>query len=130
MVKWCPVNGRLEAVEDHHAAARIVAPQRFHRGVFGGIGEGARRLHVRKFDDDHARRRPQVGFEHVHIATAHAVHAAELFRDDLHPRALRHSASSEYSPKVGALGDIDISTCEACGSAVKVIGAALKSSGR
>ena len=28
---------------------------------------------------------------------------------------------SEYSPKVSALGDIDITTCVACGGAVKII---------
>jgi len=35
--------------------------------------------------------------------------------------ATRSACLRSVVPKVGALGDIDISTCDVCGSAVKVI---------
>ena len=39
----------------------------------------------------------------------------------MEPLRPEHNVSSGYSLKVGALGDIDITTCEECGCAVKVI---------
>ena len=46
----------LQAIQDHQGATRVVAPQRFYGCIFFRIDKGSCRLHIRKFDDNHAGR--------------------------------------------------------------------------